>query len=101
MAQNDLNPTDLRSFINKDQRFERAAALVQDRWEALLLSQPWGMTTISLADVTYAEALIKADVVQPIKQHFDSLADVQGFIQKNAVRLTPDVVTSLRSRFDM
>lgn len=101
MAETDLNPIDLRSFINKDRRYERAEALIKGAWEDLLLSQPWGMTTINMADVQFAEALLQADLVQPVRQRFDTLSDVQQFIQQNSMRLTPDVVTSLKSRFDM
>ena len=101
MAETDLNPIDLRSFINKDRRYERAEALIKVAWEDLLLSQPWGMTTINMADVQFAEALLQADLVQPVRQRFDTFADVQQFIQQNSMRLTPDVVTSLKSRFDM
>lgn len=101
MAETDLNPIDLRSFINKDRRYERAEALIKGAWEDLLLSQPWGMTTINMADVQFAEALLQADLVQPIRQRFDTFADIQQFIQQNSMRLTPDVVTSLKSRFDM
>lgn len=101
MAETDLNPIDLRSFINKDHRYERAEALIKGAWEDLLLSQPWGMTTINMADVQFAEALLQADLVQPVRQRFDTFADVQQFIQQNSMRLTPDVVTSLKSRFDM
>ncbi len=101
MAETDLNPIDLRSFINKDRRYERAEALIKGAWEDLLLSQPWGMTTINMADVQFAEALFQADLVQPVRQRFDTFADVQQFIQQNSMRLTPDVVTSLKSRFDM
>jgi hypothetical protein len=101
MAENDLNPVDLRSFINKDQRYQRAAALVADKWEDLLLSQPWGMTTITTADVNFAEALIAAGVLEPVRQRFDTYKDMQHFIQKHEVRLTPDVIASLRGRFDM
>lgn len=101
MAETDLNPIDLRSFINKDRRYERAEALIKGAWEDLLLSQPWGMTTINMADVQFAEALLQADLVQPIRQRFDTFADLQQFIQQNSMRLTPDVVTSLKSRFDM
>lgn len=101
MAETDLNPIDLRSFINKDRRYERAEALIKGSWEDLLLSQPWGMTTINMADVQFAEALLQADLVQPVRQRFDTFADVQQFIQQNSMRLTPDVVTSLKSRFDM
>ena len=101
MAETDLNPIDLRSFINKDRRYERAEALIKGAWEDLLLSQPWGMTTINMADVPFAEALLQADLVQPVRQRFDTFADVQQFIQQNSMRLTPDVVTSLKSRFDM
>ena len=101
MAETDLNPIDLRSFINKDRRYERAEALIKGAWEDLLLSQPWGMTTINMADVQFAEALLQADLVQPVRQRFDTFADVQHFIQQNSMRLTPDVVTSLKSRFDM
>lgn len=101
MAETDLNPIDLRSFINKDRRYERAEALIKGAWEDLLLSQPWGMTTINMADVQFAEALLQADLVQPVRQRFDTFADVQRFIQQNSMRLTPDVVTSLKSRFDM
>ncbi|ALI32023.1 MULTISPECIES: hypothetical protein [Weissella] len=101
MAETDLNPIDLRSFINKDRRYERAEALIKGAWEDLLLSQPWGMTTINMADVQFAEALLQADLVQPVRQRFDTFADVQQFIQQNSMRLTPDVVTSLKSRFDM
>lgn len=32
-----LNPNDLRSLINKDQRFQRAAAIIRDSWEDLML----------------------------------------------------------------
>lgn len=99
MAETDLNPIDLRSFINKDRRYERAEALIKGAWEDLLLSQPWGMTTINMADVQFAEALLQADLVQPVRQRFDTFADVQQFIQQNSMRLTPDVVTSLKSRF--
>ncbi|MCT8397974.1 hypothetical protein FO436_01525 [Weissella cibaria] len=101
MAETDLNPIDLRSFINKDRRYERAEALIKGAWEDLLLSQPWGMTTINMADVQFAEALLQADLVQPVRQRFDTFADVQQFIQQNSMRLTPDVLTSLKSRFDM
>lgn len=101
MAETDLNPIDLRSFINKDRRYERAEALIKGAWEDLLLSQPWGMTTINMADVQFAEALLQADLVQPVRQRFDTFADVQQFVQQNSMRLTPDVVTSLKSRFDM
>lgn len=101
MAETDLNPIDLRSFINKDRRYERAEALIKGAWEDLLLSQPWGMTTINMADVQFAEALLQADLVQPVRQRFDTFADVQQFIQQNSMRLTPDVVTSLKSRVDM
>ena len=101
MAETDLNPIDLRSFINKDRRYERAEALIKGAWEDLLLSQPWGMTTINMADVQFAEALLQADLVQPVRQRFDTFADVQQLIQQNSMRLTPDVVTSLKSRFDM
>ena len=101
MAETDLNPIDLRSFINKDRRYERAEALIKGAWEDLLLSQPWGMTTINMADVQFAEALLQADLVQPVRQRFDTFADVQQFIQQTRMRLTPDVVTSLKSRFDM
>lgn len=101
MAETDLNPIDLRSFINKDHRYERAEALIKGAWEDLLLSQPWGMTTINMADVQFAEALLQADLVQPVRQRFDTFSDVQQFIQQNSMRLTPDVVTSLKSRFDM
>lgn len=101
MAETDLNPIDLRSFINKDRRYERAEALIKGAWEDLLLSQPWGMTTINMADVQFAEALLQADLVQPVRQRFDAFSDVQQFIQQNSMRLTPDVVTSLKSRFDM
>ena len=101
MAETDWNPIDLRSFINKDRRYERAEALIKGAWEDLLLSQPWGMTTINMADVQFAEALLQADLVQPVRQRFDTFADVQQFIQQNSMRLTPDVVTSLKSRFDM
>lgn len=101
MAETDLNPIDLRSFINKDRRYERAEALIKGAWEDLLLSQPWGMTTINMADVQFAEALLQADLVQPIRQRFDTFADLQQFIQQNSMRLTPDAVTSLKSRFDM
>ena len=101
MAETDLNPIDLRSFINKDRRYERAEALIKGAWEDLLLSQPWGMTTINMADVQFAEALLQADLVQPVRQRFDTFTDVQQFIQQNSMRLTPDVVTSLKSRFDM
>lgn len=101
MAETDLNPIDLRSFINRDRRYERAEALIKGAWEDLLLSQPWGMTTINMADVQFAEALLQADLVQPVRQRFDTFADVQQFIQQNSMRLTPDVVTSLKSRFDM
>ncbi|WP_270336944.1 hypothetical protein [Weissella cibaria] len=101
MAETDLNPIDLRSFINKDRRYERAEALIKGAWEDLLLSQPWGMTTINMADVQFAEALLQADLVQPVRQRFDTFADVQQFIQQNSMRLTPDVVTSLKSRFDI
>lgn len=101
MAETDLNPIDLRSFINKDRRYERAEALIKGAWEDLLLSQPWGMTTINMADVRFAEALLQADLVQPVRQRFDTFSDVQQFIQQNSMRLTPDVVTSLKSRFDM
>ncbi|AVO66586.1 hypothetical protein [Weissella cibaria] len=101
MAETDLNPIDLRSFINKDRRYERAEALIKGAWEDLLLSQPWGMTTINMADVHFAEALLQADLVQPVRQRFDTFSDVQQFIQQNSMRLTPDVVTSLKSRFDM
>lgn len=101
MAETDLNPIDLRSFINKDRRYERAEALIKGAWEDLLLSQPWGMTTINMADVQFAEALLQADLVQPVRQRFDTFSDVQQFIQQNSKRLTPDVVTSLKSRFDM
>lgn len=101
MAETDLNPIDLRSFINKDRRYERAEALIKGAWEDLLLSQPWGMTTINMADVQFAEALLQADLVQPVRQRFDTFADLQQFIQQNSMRLTPDVVTSLKSRFDM
>ncbi|MCT0011559.1 hypothetical protein [Weissella cibaria] len=101
MAETDLNPIDLRSFINKDRRYERAEALIKGAWEDLLLSQPWGMTTINMADVQFAEALLQADLVQPVRQRFNTFADVQQFIQQNSMRLTPDVVTSLKSRFDM
>lgn len=101
MAETDLNPIDLRSFINKDRRYERAEALIKGAWEDLLLSQLWGMTTINMADVQFAEALLQADLVQPVRQRFDTFADVQQFIQQNSMRLTPDVVTSLKSRFDM
>ncbi|MBU7544613.1 hypothetical protein FO433_06970 [Weissella cibaria] len=101
MAETDLNPIDLRSFINKDRRYERAEALIKGAWEDLLLSQPWGMTTINMADVQFAEALLQADLVQPVRQRFDTFSDVQQFIQQNSMRLTPDVVTSLKSRFDM
>ena len=101
MAETDLNPIDLRSFINKDRRYERAEALIKGAWEDLLLSQPWGMTTINMVDVQFAEALLQADLVQPVRQRFDTFADVQQFIQQNSMRLTPDVVTSLKSRFDM
>ncbi|MHB9626223.1 hypothetical protein ACX9YQ_01535 [Weissella cibaria] len=101
MAETDLNPIDLRSFINKDRRYERAEALIKGAWEDLLLSQPWGMTTINMADVQFAEALLQADLVQPVRQRFDTFAYVQQFIQQNSMRLTPDVVTSLKSRFDM
>lgn len=101
MAETDLNPIDLRSFINKDRRYERAEALIKGAWEDLLLSQPWGMTTINMADVQFAEALLQADLVQPVRQRFDTFADVQQFIQQNSMRLTPDVVTNLKSRFDM
>ncbi|MGL5746525.1 MAG: hypothetical protein ACRCXR_00965, partial [Weissella cibaria] len=99
MAETDLNPIDLRSFINKDRRYERAEALIKGAWEDLLLSQPWGMTTINMADVQFAEALLQADLVQPVRQRFDTFSDVQQFIQQNSMRLTPDVVTSLKSRF--
>ena len=98
MAETDLNPIDLRSFINKDRRYERAEALIKGAWEDLLLSQPWGMTTINMADVQFAEALLQADLVQPVRQRFDTFSDVQQFIQQNSMRLTPDVVTSLKSR---
>lgn len=101
MAETDLNPIDLRSFINKDRRYERAEALIKGAWEDLLLSQPWGMTTINMADVQFAEALLQADLVQPVRQRFDTFANLQQFIQQNSMRLTPDVVTSLKSRFDM
>jgi hypothetical protein len=101
MAETDLNPIDLRSFINKDRRYERAEALIKGAWEDLLLSQPWGMTIINMADVQFAEALLQADLVQPVRQRFDTFSDVQQFIQQNSMRLTPDVVTSLKSRFDM
>ena len=101
MAETDLNPIDLRSFINKDRRYERAEALIKGAWEDLLLSQPWGMTTINMADVQFAEALLQADLVQPVRQRFDTFSDVQQFIQQNSMRLTPDVVTSLKSRFDI
>lgn len=101
MAETDLNPIDLRSFINKDRRYERAEALIKGAWEDLLLSQPWGMTTINMADVQFAEALLQADLVQPVRQRFDTFSDVQQFIQQNSMRLTPDVVTSLKSSFDM
>ena len=101
MAETDLNPIDLRSFINKDRRYERAEALIKGAWEDLLLSQPWGMTTINMADVQFVEALLQADLVQPIRQRFDTFADLQQFIQQNSMRLTPDVVTSLKIRFDM
>lgn len=83
MAETDLNPIDLRSFINKDRRYERAEALIKGAWEDLLLSQPWGMTTINMADVQFAEALLQADLVQPVRQRFDTFADVQQFIQQN------------------
>ena len=59
------------------------------------------MTTINMADVQFAEALLQADLVQPVRQRFDTFSDVQQFIQQNSMRLTPDVVTSLKSRFDM
>lgn len=101
MAENDLNPVDLRSFINKDRRYERAEALIKGAWEELLLSQPWGMTTINMADVQFAEALLQANLVQPVKQKFETFADAQQFIQANSVRLTPDVIASLKGRFDM
>ena len=54
-----------------------------------------------MADVQFAEALLQADLVQPVRQRFDTFSDVQQFIQQNSMRLTPDVVTSLKSRFDM
>ena len=101
MAETDLNPIDLRSFINKDRRYERAEALIKGAWEDLLLSQPWGMTTINMADVQLAEGLLQAELVQPVRQLFYTFAGEQQFIQHNIMPLTPDVVMRLKRLFSM
>lgn len=93
-----LNPTDLSSFIAKDKRFKRAEALLTDHWESLLLSEPWGMTMMTHSDIVYARALVASDAITP-RVDLTTFKGVQQFIQRNAVRLSPDVVTMLKEPF--
>lgn len=93
-----LNPTDLSSFIAKDNRFKRAEALLTDQWELLLLSEPWGMTMMTRSDIVYAKALVASDAMTPTVD-LTTFKGIQQFIQRNAVRLSPDVVTMLKEPF--
>ncbi|GMA69454.1 hypothetical protein GCM10025879_07000 [Leuconostoc litchii] len=93
-----LKPKDLKSFIDKDNRFRRAEALLHDQWESLLLSEPWGMTMITRADISFARALVSAKIVST-NVDLATFKGVQKFIHHNIHRLSPDVIQSLKEPF--
>ncbi|CAM3150029.1 hypothetical protein [Leuconostoc rapi] len=93
-----LNPKDLRSFIDKDMRFKRAEALLNNQWESLLLNDIWGMMVITLADITFAKKLSAANLVITTID-LTTFAGVQAFILSNQTRLSPNVVNALKEPF--
>lgn len=93
-----LNPTDLRSFIDKDRRFKRAEALLNNQWESLLLNDALGMMLITLADISYAKKLSAANLVIT-DIDLKTFAGVQDFILSNQMRLSPNVINALREPF--
>ncbi|WP_220741206.1 hypothetical protein [Leuconostoc miyukkimchii] len=93
-----LNPSELRSFIDKDMRFQRAEALLTNHWETLLLSEHWGMNMITLADITFAKVLLHHQLVAS-DIDFTSFAGINKFIIDNQSRLSVDVVKKLKEPF--
>lgn len=96
-----LEPNDLRSVINQDQTYQRARALIQNKWDDLLLSQPFGMDKIMVSDILFAKRLLAADVVESVKQRFDTYEDIQKFIRTNQSYLSAMVIKKLREPFDV
>ncbi|QEA59437.1 hypothetical protein FGL74_06895 [Leuconostoc koreense] len=93
-----LKPRDLKSFIDKDMRYKRAEALLNGQWESLLLNEPWGMTMITRADVSFAKTLKEANIVKT-NVDLSTFKGIQIFISYNSHRLTPDVVQLLKEPF--
>ncbi|WP_294974480.1 hypothetical protein [uncultured Leuconostoc sp.] len=95
---NKLQPNELRSFINKDSRFKRAEALLNDDWESLLLPEGWGVNMMTLSDIAFAKHLDQVKVV-PTTIDLVTFAGVKKFIRNNSSRLSPDVVKLLEEPF--
>lgn len=94
----ELSPRDLKSLINKDDRFKRAEALLQNHWESLLLDAHFGMTTITREDISLARHLIDAEVISTVVD-LRTFSGIKKFIMTNQSRLSEDVIRALKEPF--
>lgn len=95
------SPEVLQTIIDRGPDYRRAIALIEGKWEELLLAAPWGMTTISLNDVKLMQAYLAAEVVAQPKYTLASYADVQRFVQEHHTRITPAVRDYLLAPYQM
>lgn len=95
------SPEILKTIIDKGNDYQRAIALIEGKWEELLLAAPWGMTTISLNDIKLMQAYLAAEVVAQPKYSLATYTDVKRFIQANHTRITPAVSDYLLAPYQM
>lgn len=93
-----LSPADLKSLIDKDRRFQRAAAVLNNHWATFETTQPWETPMMTWSDIVYAQHLSAAGVLKSTID-LSTFAGVQQFLIHNQGRLTADVAQKLKEPF--
>lgn len=93
-----LLPADLKSLIDKDRRYQRAVAVLSDRWGSLDFKAPWETPMMSWADIVYARHLSAAGVIKST-YNLTTFAGVQQFLKHNQSYLTAEVTQQLKEPF--
>lgn len=93
-----LQPDDLRSLTRKDERYQRASAILKRDWPQLLVDFPRTNHYITLPDIAFAKRLSK-EVQRLPKLSLDSFVAVQDFIRDFQSYLSSTVISQLKEPF--
>ncbi|MDF7626349.1 hypothetical protein PUF88_00335 [Lactobacillaceae bacterium L1_55_11] len=93
-----LNPNDLRSISHKDERYQRAIAILNDDWPQLLLDFPRTNHYITQPDIDFALRLSE-NLDQYQAWELNHFSQVQAFISQFQSYLSSSLIKHLQEPF--